>query len=144
MNVKPHGVAKVPALILLFLSLTSFAVAKDISKDEKIRFIDMICQGVARTDRCRNSGKLVLDLSIGWIMFESCSVAGELPIMVACFDKASKLAADLTGEQEFLDQHDHCHRFRGDHVEDAIVRCYREGFKYSSFSLKTYQSQGER
>jgi len=42
--------------------------------------------------------------------------------MAACFDGAYLLAAELTGDQEFQSQYRHCHRFQGDHNEDAIVR----------------------
>ena len=61
--------------------------------------------------------------------------------MAACFDKAYLSAAELTGDQEFQSQYHHCHRFQGDHNEDATVRCYREGFKYTTHTLKTYQNE---
>lgn len=126
-----------PAVLLFSPSLA----AESLAKDDKVRFLESICQNVQRESRCINSGKLVLGLSIGWIMFEGCSVSGEVETMVACFDKASLLAADLTGDQEFHEQYRYCHRFQGDHNEDAIVRCYREGFKYSVHTLKKYHGE---
>ena len=128
------------AVLAVFLTSPSLA-AESLTEDDKVRFLESICQNVQREGRCINSGKLVLGLSIGWIMFEGCSVSGEVEAMVACFDKASLLAAELTGDQEFHKQYRHCHRFQGDHNEDAIVRCYREGFKYSVHTLKKYQGE---
>lgn len=128
-------------LLAVFCISPSLA-AKPLTEDDKVRFLEAICQNVQRQSRCLNSGKLVLGLSIGWIMFEGCSASGEVETMAACFDKASLLAAELTGNQEFHNQYRNCHRFQGDHNEDAIVRCYREGFKYSVHTLKKYH--GER
>ena len=128
------------SLLAVFLISPSLA-AESLTEDDKVRFLESICQNVPRESRCLNSGKLVLGLSIGWIMFEGCSVSGEVETMVACFDKASLLAAELTGDQEFHKQYRHCHRFQGDHNEDAIVRCYREGFKYSVHTLKKYHDE---
>lgn len=129
------------ALLAALLVSPSLA-AESLAEDDKVRFLEAICKNVQRESRCISSGKLVLGLSIGWIMFEGCSVSGEVETMVACFDKASLLAAELTGDQVFHDQYRHCHRFQGDHNEDAIVRCYREGFKYSLHTFKKYH--GER
>ena len=130
------------AVSLLALSCFSPSLAAEsLTGDDKVRFLESICQNVQRESRCLNSGKLVLGLSIGWIMFEGCSVSGEVETMVACFDKASLLAADLTGDPEFQKQYRYCHRFQGDHNEDAIVRCYREGFKYSVHTLKKYHGE---
>ncbi len=126
---------------LAFFCLSSSLAVEALTEDDKVRFLESICHNLQRESRCINSGKLVLALSIGWIMFEGCSVSGEVETMVACFDKASLLAAELTGDQEFHKQYRHCHRFQGDHNEDAIVRCYREGFKYSVHTLKTYQGE---
>ena len=128
------------SLLAVFLTSPSLA-AESLTEDDKVCFLESICQNVQRESRCINSGKLVLGLSIGWIMFEGCSVSGEVEAMVACFDKASLLAAELTGDQEFHKQYRYCHRFQGDHNEDAIVRCYREGFKYSVHTLKKYQGE---
>ena len=130
----------VVSLLVVFLVSPSLA-EESLAEDDKVRFLQSICQNVQRESRCINSGKLVLALSIGWIMFEGCSVSGEVETMVACFDKASLLAAELTGDQEFHKQYRHCHRFQGDHNEDAIVRCYREGFKYSVHTLKKYHGE---
>ena len=130
------------AVSLLVVCLISPSLAAEsLTEDDKVRFLESVCQNVQRESRCLNSGKLVLGLSIGWIMFEGCSASGEVETMVACFDKASLLAAALTGDQEFHKQYRHCHRFRGDHNQDAIVRCYREGFKYSVHTLKKYQGE---
>ena len=130
------------AVSLLALSCFSPSLAAEsLTEDDKMRFLESICQNVQRESRCLNSGKLVLGLSIGWIMFEGCSVSGEVETMVACFDKASLLAAELTGDPEFQKQYRYCHRFRGDHNEDAIVRCYREGFKYSVHTLEKYHGE---
>lgn len=130
------------AVSLLAVLLASPSLTADsLAEEDKVRFLESICQNVQRESRCINSGKLVLGLSIGWIMFEGCSVSGEVETMVACFDKASLLAAELTGDQEFHNQYRHCHRFQGDHNEDAIVRCYREGFKYSVHTLKKYHGE---
>ncbi len=130
----------VVSLLVVFLVSPSLA-EESLAEDDKVRFLQSICQNVQRESRCINSGKLVLALSIGWIMFEGCSVSGEVETMVACFDRASLLAAELTGDQEFHKQYRHCHRFQGDHNEDAIVRCYREGFKYSVHTLKKYHGE---
>ena len=130
------------AVSLLAVLLASPSLTADsLAEEDKVRFLESICQNVQRESRCINSGKLVLGLSIGWIMFEGCSVSGEVETMVACFDKASLLAAELTGDQEFHNQYRHCHRFQGHHNEDAIVRCYREGFKYSVHTLKKYHGE---
>ena len=130
------------AVSLLALSCFSPSLAAEsLTEDDKVRFLESICQNVQRESRCLNSGKLVLGLSIGWIMFEGCSVSGEVETMVACFDKASLLAAELTGDPEFKKQYRYCHRFQGDHNEDAVVRCYREGFKYSVHTLKKYHGE---
>ncbi len=128
------------SILAIFLVSPSLA-AESLAEDDKVRFLESICQNVQRESRCINSGKLVLGLSIGWIMFEGCSVSGEVETMVACFDRASLLAAELTGDQEFHKQYRHCHRFQGDHNEDAIVRCYREGFKYTVHTLKKYHGE---
>ena len=130
----------VVSLLAVLLASPSLA-AESLAVADKLHFLESICQNVQRESRCINSGKLVLGLSIGWIMFEGCSVSGEVETMVACFDKASLLAAELTGDQEFHNQYRHCHRFQGDHNEDAIVRCYREGFKYSVHTLKKYHGE---
>ena len=115
----------------------SFAM-ESLTDDDKARFLESICQNAPREGRCLSSGGLVLGLSISWIIFEGCSASGEAEAMAACFDKAYLLAAELTEDQEFQSQYRHCHRFQGDHNEDAIVRCYREGFKYTTHTLKTY------
>lgn len=127
--------------LLVFVCISPSRAAESLSEDDKVRFLESICQNVQRESRCLNSGRLVLGLSIGWIMFEGCSVAGEVETMAACFDKAHLLAAELTGDQEFQSQYRHCHRFQGDRIEDAIVRCYREGFKYTTHTLKTYHGE---
>ena len=127
--------------LLAILWVSPSLAAESLAEADKVRFLESICQNVQRESRCINSGKLVLGLSIGWIMFEGCSVSGEVETMVACFDRASLLAAELTGDQEFRKQYRHCHRFQGDHNEDAIVRCYREGFKYTVHTLKTYHGE---
>lgn len=127
--------------LLVIFSTSPPLAAQPLNANDKLRFLESICQNVQRESRCLNSGKLVLGLSIGWIMFEGCSASGEVETIVACFDKASLLAAELTGDQGFHKQSRHCHRFQGDHTEDAIVRCYREGFKYSVHTLKKYHGQ---
>ena len=130
------------AVSLLAVSCISPSLAAEsLSEDDKVRFLESICHNVQRESRCLSSGRLVLGLSIGWIMFEGCSASGEVETMAACFDKASLLAADLTGDHEFRRQYRHCHRFQGDHNEDAIVRCYREGFKYSVHTLQKYHGE---
>ena len=130
------------AVSLLAVSCNSLSLAAEsLSEDDKVRFLQSICQNVQRESRCLSSGRLVLGLSIGWIMFEGCSASGEVETMAACFDKASLLAADLTGDHEFRRQYRHCHRFQGDYNEDAIVRCYREGFKYSVHTLQKYHGE---
>ena len=130
------------AVSLLAVSCISPSLAAEsLTEHDKVRFLESICQNVQRESRCLSSGKLVIGLSIGWIMFEGCSVSGEVETMAACFDKASLLAAELTGDHEFREQYRHCHRFQGDHNEDAIVRCYREGFKYSVHTLKKYRGE---
>ena len=126
----------VSVVVLLCLS-PSFAM-ESLTEDDKARFLESICQDAPREGRCLSSGRLVLGLSISWITFEGCSASGEAEAMAACFDKAYLLAAELTGDQEFQSQYQHCHRFQGDHNEDAVVRCYREGFKYTTHTLKTY------
>ena len=127
--------------LLATSSISPSLAAESLSEDDKVRFLESICQNVQRESRCLSSGRLVLGLSIGWIMFEGCSASGEVETMAACFDKASLLAADLTGDHEFRKQYRHCHRFQGDHNEDAIVRCYREGFKYSVHTLQKYHGE---
>ena len=127
--------------LLAVFCLSSPLAAESLAEADKVRFLESICQNVQRESRCLNSGRLVLGLSIGWIMFEGCSASGEAETMAACFDKASLLAAELTGDREFHRQYRHCHRFQGDHNEDAIVPCYREGFKYSVHTLETYHGE---
>ena len=129
--------------LLVFVCISPSLAAESLSEDDKVRFLESICQNAERESRCLSSGKLVLGLSIGWIMFEGCSASGEVGAMAACFDKASLLAAELTGDQGFHKQYRYCHRFQGDHNEDAIVRCYREGFKYSVHTLKTYHGEAD-
>ena len=136
-SIRLLAVSLLLAVVCTFPSLA----AESLTEDDKVRFLEAICQNVPRESRCLNSGKLVLGLSIGWIMFEGCSVSGEVEAMVTCFDKASLLAAELTGDEEFHEQYRYCHRFQGDHNEDAIVRCYREGFKYSVHTLKKYHGE---
>ncbi|MCY4513578.1 MAG: hypothetical protein OXC69_00340 [Candidatus Tectomicrobia bacterium] len=128
------------SLLAVLCFSPSFAT-ESLTDDDKARFLETICQEAPREDRCLSSGRLVLGLSINWIVFEGCSAAGEVEAMAACFDGAYLLAAELTGDQEFQSQYRHCHRFQGDHNEDAIVRCYREGFKYTTHTLKTYHSE---
>ena len=130
------------SVTLLAVSCLSPSLAVQVlTEDDKLRFLENICQNAERESRCLSSGRLVLGLSIGWIMFEGCSASGEVGAMAACFDKASLLAAELTGDQEFHKQYRYCHRFQGDHNEDAVVRCYREGFKYSVFTLQKYHDE---
>ena len=128
------------SLLTVLCFSPSFAT-EPLTDDDKARFLESICQDAPRESRCLSSGRLVLGLSISWVMFEGCSASGEAEAMAACFDKAYLLAAELTGDQEFQNQYRHCHRFQGDHNEDAIVRCYREGFKYTTHTLKTYHSE---
>ena len=128
------------SLLTVLCFSPSFAT-ESLTDDDKAHFLESICQNAPREGRCLSSGRLVLGLSIGWIMFEGCSAAGEVEAMAACFDKAHLLAAELTGDQEFQNQYRHCHRFQGDHIEDATVRCYREGFKYTTHTLKTYHGE---
>ena len=128
------------SLLTVLCFSPSFAT-ESLTDDGKARFLESICQDAPRESRCLSSGRLVLGLSISWVMFEGCSASGEAEAMAACFDKAYLLAAELTGDQEFQNQYRHCHRFQGDHNEDAIVRCYREGFKYTTHTLKTYHSE---
>ena len=129
----------VSLLAVLFFSPS--LATESLTDDDKARFLESICQNAPRENRCLSGGRLVLGLSISWIMFEGCSASGEVEAMAACFDRAYLLAAELTGDQEFESQYQHCHRFQGDHNEDAIVRCYREGFKYTSHTLKTYHGE---
>ena len=131
----------VSLLAVSCISISPSLAAESLTEHDKVRFLESICQNVQRESRCLSSGRLVIGLSIGWIMFEGCSVSGEVETMAACFDKASLLAAELTGDHEFREQYRHCHRFQGDHNEDAIVRCYREGFKYSVHTLKKYRGE---
>ena len=125
------------SLLIALCFSPSFAM-ESLTDGEKARFLESICQNAPREGRCLSSGRLVLGLSISWIMFEGCSASGEADAMAACFDRAYLLAAELTGDPEFQNQYRHCHRFQGDHNEDAVVRCYREGFKYTTHTLKTY------
>ena len=138
----PIASARVLAVFLvLVLCFTSAFAMESLTDDDKASFLESICKDAPREDRCLSSGRLVLGLSISWIIFEGCSFAGEVEAMAACFDRAYLLAAELTGDQEFQSQYRHCHRFQGDHNEDATVRCYREGFKYTTHTLKTYHNE---
>ena len=132
------SVRLVAALLFMHLCLSPSFAMESLTEGDKKRFLESICQNAPREGRCLSSGRLVLGLSINWIMFEGCSASGEAEAMAACFDKAHLLAAELTGDQEFQIQYRHCHRFQGEHNEDATVRCYREGFKYTTHTLKTY------
>lgn len=124
--------------LFVFLCFSPSSAMESLTEEDKSRFLDTICRDAPREGRCLSSGRLVLGLSLSWIMFEGCSASGEAEAMAACFDRAYLLAAELTGDQEFQSQYQHCHRFQGDHNEDAVVRCYREGFKYTTHTLKTY------
>ena len=126
------------AFLLVALGLSPSMAAESLTDDDKARFLETICRDTPRESRCLSGGRLVLGLSISWIMFEGCSAAGEVEAMATCFDKAYLLAAEWTGDQAFRTQYRHCHRFQGDNNEDAIVRCYREGFKYTTHTLETY------
>ena len=128
----------VAVCLLVPLCLSPSVAMESLTEDDKARFLESICRDAPREGRCLSSGRLVIGLSISWIMFEGCSASGEAGAMATCFDRAYLLAAELTGDQEFQSQYQHCHRFQGDHNEDAIVRCYREGFKYTTHTLKTY------
>ena len=135
------SIQMVAVSLLTVLCFSPSFATEPLTDDDKARFLESICQDAPRESRCLSSGRLVLGLSISWVMFEGCSASGEAEAMAACFDKAYLLAAELTGDHEFQNQYRHCHRFQGDHNEDAIVRCYREGFKYTTHTLKTYHSE---
>jgi hypothetical protein len=95
-------------------------------------FVESICAGLERADRCLAAGRLVEDRSLGWVIFEACSVAGERDTAARCFDRAHLLAAQFTGDARYEENYRHCNRFQGDFVEQAKVLCYRADFKYAN------------
>ena len=118
---------------------------EEISKPQKLEFLQAICEGLENSPRCMSSGTLAIDLSINWVMFEACSYSGGRKTMAKCFDRATKLAGEMTGDERYAENIIYCHRFKGDEIDDAIVRCYREGFKYSDIFINNkYNMPGRR
>ena len=118
---------------------------EELSKAQKQEFLQAICEGLENGPRCMSSGTLAIDLSINWVMFEACSYSGGRKTMAKCFDRATKLAGELTGDERYAETNTYCHRFKGDEIDDAIVRCYREGFKYSEIFINNkYDLPGRR
>ena len=145
MSIQPKLAVVCLAMALLWVSPGLSSAEEDtLPEPVKQRFLDTICSDVTKQARCFSSGKLVLGLSVGWISFEACSVAGEVDMMAQCFDRAYLLAADLTGLPVYAEAYKGCHQISGGdyNINDAIVRCYREGFKYSRFSRKRFHSRG--
>ncbi len=130
MNRYLHSIA-VAAGLLAFLAASGSPIAgEEPTRAQKTEFLSALCDGLENAERCLSSGKIVLDLSLDWVMFEACSYSGENPTMVRCFDRGTSMAASLTGDPKYRENLAYCHRFQGEGTNDATVRCYREGFKY--------------
>ena len=121
----------------LLASVASFGAAEP-SPADKERFISTLCTGIERAESCLNAGRLVANRSLNWIMFEACSSSGERDIVVKCFDRASELAGEMTGDPRYLDNQRRCNRFNGDHVDEAKMLCYRSAFKYRNYYAEQY------
>jgi hypothetical protein len=112
--------------------------AAELSADEKQRFVETLCGWAEKTERCLGAGRLVADRSLNWIMFEACSASGERNVVVSCFDRASELATELTGDPRYVENQRRCNRFDGEHVDEAKLLCYRSAFKYRNFYHDRY------
>jgi hypothetical protein len=127
------------ASVLVFVAAPAgWLHAADPTPNEKQRFIDTICGGIVQEERCLNAARLVAGRSLNWIMFEACSASGERDLVVKCFDRASTLAGDLTGDPRYLDNQRRCNRFDGEHVDEAKLLCYRSAFKYRNYYAEHY------
>ena len=128
------------ACFLMALSVKTGS-AGELNRIEKEAFLQEICAGWTGIRRCLSGGKLALKLSINWIMFEACSWSGNHKTKVRCFDQATNIAAEKTGDDAYLNVLNYCHRFQGENNDDIIVRFFRYPFKYSTHNLKTYQKK---
>jgi hypothetical protein len=119
--------------LIAMMSVGSGALAAaELDAGAKRRFVESICAGFDRSESCLSAGRLVERLSLDWIIFEACQASGSAAIMAKCFDRASLLAGELTGEPRFEKNYRHCHRFEGELVENYVVLCYIANFKYAS------------
>ena len=79
MNRYPHSIA-VAAGLLAFLAASGSPIAgEEPTRAQKTVFLSALCDGLENAERCLSSGRIVLDLSLDWVMFEACSypVAGQ-------------------------------------------------------------------
>jgi len=109
------------------------ALAADLTPDEKMKFLESICSRMDNHERCMNAGKLVLERSLAWLIFEACSASGSRELVVACFDRMHVIAFEQTGDPRFDKTHRHCNRFEGEQVGEAKLLCYRADFKYANY-----------
>lgn len=120
------------ALAMSFWAFTSGAArAGELSPEDKARFLEALCAPMDNHERCMNAGKLVLNRSLAWIIFEGCSASGNRDLVVACFDRSHPKAYELTGDPQFEAVHRSCTRFQGEQVAEAKLLCYRSDFKYA-------------
>ena len=124
------------SLIMLASTLCAGLLAAPVSaeamtEERKLEFLEAMCAGLERESRCAAFGKTYIGLSLDWMVFEACSFSGGRETMVTCFDRAAQMASEATGEPRYAKQLAFCHRFPEDSELDLVVRCYREGFKYS-------------
>jgi hypothetical protein len=126
------GKACTAGLIAVLSMGSGVLAAAELDAEAKQRFTESICAGLERADRCLAAGRLVEERSLGWLIFEACSAAGEPDTMARCFDRAHLLAAQFTGDARYEENYRHCNRLQGDFVDQAKVLCYRADFKYAN------------
>jgi hypothetical protein len=117
--------------------------AAELTTDEKARFLEELCATMDNPERCMNAGRLVLERSLAWIIFEGCSASGKRELVVACFDRSHPKALELTGDAQFEAAYRNCNRFQGEHVTEAKMLCYRSDFKYAQ-SNRMLRERAER
>ena len=94
-----------------------------------------MCNGLEKRYTWMSSGRVAIERAMNWVVLEAGSYSGGHKTMAKCFDRETKLAGEMTGDERYAETIIYCHRFKGDEIDDAIVRCYREGFKYSDIFI---------
>ena len=124
----------------LYLAAASGArAAVELSAEQKQDFLRSVCEGWERAADCVSTGKLVVGhQSIMWIIYEACSNAGTMAVIIRCFDRASDLASQLTGDPVYADTKKFCHRFEGESVEFATAVCFRKSLKLRNYIVQHY------
>ena len=126
-----RGLAAGFVMAALALAWSGAASAGEPSLEQRRQFLETICAGTKRVERCLSAGHLVEGISLDWILFEACSASGPRDEKVRCFDKAHPIAAELTDDPRYAERRRFCNRFAGEKVDEMKMLCYRADFKYT-------------